>query len=110
MSTKSLGLFQTGRALNLLFDRANSELSKDELEFMARASDHAEEQADAMGKVIGNLALMTTHENFEGMISDLLFQTSVIFEGISGLIHLAANAQCLLDNPTAFNPAQTGGE
>lgn len=102
------GPFKTGDALNMLFDRISETLSPEELKYFASASAHAEQQADNMADILNTMAALVVHENggeengMDKTVSNLLWQTSYIFEEISGLIRLSDDAKAMLNNPGIF--------
>lgn len=92
---KSLGVFKTQKALSELFETASPDMSKAQLELMARATDFAQLQAENMAKIV---------EGFKDRCPQLLWQLSYQFDLIAGLIELGTNAEYRLNNPDKVYP------
>lgn len=106
---ESLGAFKAGKALLHLFDIAESSLSKSELEFMSRAKDSAQLQAENMAEIVDGLASLIANDDadngdFKRRTPILLWQLSYQFDLIAELIELGASAEYRLNNPDEVQP------
>lgn len=106
---KSLGVFKTQKALSELFETASPDMSKAQLELMARATDFAQLQAENMAKIVEGLGLLIADDEkdswgFKDRCPQLLWQLSYQFDLIAGLIELGTNAEYRLNNPDKVYP------
>lgn len=106
---ESLGVFKTSKALLELFDTASPNMSKAQLELMARASSYAQLQAENMAEIVDGLASLITNDDgdngdFKRRTPILLWQLSYQFDLIAGLIELGTSAEYRLNNPDEAYP------
>jgi hypothetical protein len=101
---ESLGAFKTSKALFELYETAAPHLSVKQLEFMARAKESAQLQAENMAEIVDGLASLIASDDidsgdFDRRTSTLLWQLSYQFDLIAGLVELGKSAEYRLNNP-----------
>ncbi|MGZ4957309.1 MAG: hypothetical protein ACXV8Q_19600 [Methylobacter sp.] len=103
----SLGAFSTSKALFHLYETAAPHLSKEQLELMERATEHAKLEADNLSKITEGLGLLIS-EDEQGWWDDreytnqLLHQISYNLNAIAGMIELGTSAAYRLKHPEQF--------
>lgn len=109
---KNLGPFQTGKALQMLYEHAAPLLSDEELELMTKANDYAQHQAQNWAEIIDGLAAAINCDTtgfFDNQMTTFLIQVGYQFEQIAGLIAIGSEAEYRLQNPDKVStPRQSG--
>lgn len=98
----SLGAFQASKALFELFETASPNMTKQQLEFIARAEDFAQLQAENLSSITEALGLLISDDakdswDFQSRCPKLLWQLSYQLDAIAGMIELASSARFKLE-------------
>jgi len=105
--TESLGAFSTSKALFNLYETAVPHLSTEELEIMARATEHAQLEVENLREITEGLAALMANDESgwwdgKNRTPQLLWQMSYSLDAIAAMIELGTDAAYRLKHPEQF--------
>ncbi|MGZ4955580.1 MAG: hypothetical protein ACXV79_10725 [Methylobacter sp.] len=102
-----LGAFSVSKALFHLYETAAPHLSKAEIELIARATEHAQLEAENLSEISGGLATLMANDesgswDWKHQTPRLLWQMSYSLDAIAGMIELGTSAAYQLEHPEMY--------